>query len=559
MIVEASIRGLIGGATYGDADMDFFTADPVTAVGVVEPAFPSTSGSLVSPSPTTLPSEVVVAVRSFTGDFYYRVWAIPLTLRAQNPRVGTPIPFFIWNAFPDPYTNDLTTITASGDETITLSVSAPSTFTAVEMREVTVTINNTDVNEIDAEFLFTFELGSAEFNFLATVLEFIFMRPDPPIGEKWEWLTDVLRSWGGKEQRVALRNYPRRFIDYQLAVENEADRREQYRRWHKSINIDVMMPLFQYAGTVTQTAPLGSSTLTLDLSSVDIRDGEPAVLVHPGNEQGELVIVDTVGPGTVTLQAPLTFDVPAGMILSPAHRGRVNNNTGVKMRSVTGNVDLNAQVFDDRATLVRPSATVTVDTYQSIPVLDRRPLAEGDVGELFDGGFQDIDYDTGAQERKSAWAHPVFAGTRNYLVQRVLEPDEMDWWRLFLEGCKGQQNPFLLPTFREDLTAISEPLPGGSELVVAEGYYVDDLFPYETYKRLEIELSDGSLLRTAVTDALLEEDGSATLTLLEPFGVATDIVRVSFLNLARLASDTVEWQHDHLVSTVEIKIKAIDQ
>lgn len=559
MLVEATLLALVGGTPYGDTDMDFPNGDPVTALALLDAPLPSAPGALVSASPTTLPSETTAPVRVFTGDFYYRVWVIPLTLRAQNPRVGTPIPFFIWNAFPDPYTNDLTGIAASGADTLTLSVTAPSTFRAVEMREVTVTINSTDVNEIDADYTFTFELGTADFNFLATVLQFIFMRPDPPIGEKWEWLTDVLRSWGGEEQRVALRNYPRRFIDYQLAVESEADRREQYWRWHKSINIDILMPLFQYGGTLTQTAPLGSSTLYLDLSSVDVRAGEPAVLVHPGNEQGELVIVETVGVGSVELQAPLTFEAPAGMILAPAHRGRVKNSMGVKMRSITGNVDLSAQLFDDRSTLVRPSSTAVVDAYQSIPILDRRPLADGDVGELFDGGFQDMDYDTGAQERKSAWAHPVFAGTRSYLVQRVLDPGEMDWWTLFLEGCKGQQNPFLLPTFRQDLTATVEPLPGSSQLMVAEGYYVDDLFPYETYKRLEIELSDGSVLRSAVTEAVLEEDGTANLTLLETFGVATDIVRISFLNLARLGSDTVEWQHDHLVSAVEIKIRAIDQ
>lgn len=559
MLVEPAILALVGGTTYGDTDMDFPNGDPVTALAAIDAPFPSISGSIVSASPTALPSETTAMVRAFTGDFYYRIWVIPLTLRAQNPRVGIPIPFYIWNAFPEPDTNDLTGIASVGADTLTLSVSAPTTFRAVEMRQVTVTINSTDINEISASFTFTFEQGDADFFFLATVLEFIFMRPDPPISEKWEWKTDIMRVWSGLEQRVALRSYPRRYVDYRLLVESEADRRDQHWRWHRSANIDIMMPLFQYGSMLTATSPLGSSTLYMDMGPVDIRASEPAVLVNPGTEQGELVIVDTVNVNGVTLQSPLTFEASRGMIFAPAHRGRVSNNTGIKMSAVHGSVDINAQVFDERSTLERPSSTAILATYQSLPILNRRPLAKGDVGELFDGGHQDMDYDTGVQERKYSWAHPVFGGTRAFLVQRMLDPDEMDWWRAFLEACRGQQNPFLLPTFREDLTPIKEPLPGSSQLTVAEGYYADDMFPHETYKRLEIELSDGSLLRTAVTDAVLETDGTATLTLLESFSTVTEIARVSFLNLARLGSDTVELEHDHLVSIVEMRIRAIDQ
>lgn len=558
MICEGVIQALMGGTPYGDSDIDFFTGDPVDIQETFLGAQGSADGALLILNPTTMPDAGGAPVRSMTGDFYYRIWVVPRILRAQNPKVGVPIPFNIWNAYPED--NTLTLITATGDDTLELSITEPVTFREIEFKEVTVTITSATLNNITANYVFDFDLGQGEFDFLAQIVEFMNIRPDVPVKEVWRWLTDLMRAWKGNEQRIALRTYPRKEIEYQLLIEDEAQRRDFYTRWYRSLGNEIVIPMFQYGGYVTETAEIGSSTLYVNMSGVDIRDGESAIVVDPRTEAGEFVTVQTVNEDSVTLLAPLTFQIKAGMIFAPAHRSRLNDKTGLQMRAITGKVSVKADVYEDRDTLPRPEADITLETFDGYPVLHLRPLAEQDVPEMFERGFETLDNQVGKPVDKKSWDHAFVSGNRQWLVDRELTPASMDWWRTFLQAAQGKQNPFLMPTFREDLTMAAPAASGAASIIVAEQDYVTEYFPYETYKRLELEATDGTITRTLVTGAELLDNGTVLLNIREPLTAEVDTYkRISFLNLTRLDSDTVEWSHDHLYSTVEFPVRTIDQ
>lgn len=560
MLLEGIILALSGSTPYGDADMTFFDGSAVTAQGLMEEPIPGPFSAIVTPSTTTLPNETTVPVRGFVGDFYYRIWVIPRTLYATNPRIGVPIPFHIWNAFPEPPINVLTAIAGTGDDNLSLDLAAPEDFRAIEYREIGVTILNNLEPEISAEYEFTFNQGSALFNFLATVVQFISMRPDVPVKEKWSWLTEIIRAWDSGEQRIALRTYPRKKISYQLLVQDEDDRREQYDRWYRSVGFDLMIPSYQYATVVTAPASVGATKIFLDPTRLDVRDGESIIILDPQTEEAIFTTVATVELDGLELASPLGAAVGGHYLVAAIHRGRVPDRTGLQMRTVYGHVKVDAEIFDwdTRLSLSRPNSLATLTTFDGLNVLDRRPLAESDVGELFERGHEVLDNLVGKSDIKSSWPHAFPLGPRQFIVHRETDPAEMDWWRDFLDAARGRQNPFLMSTYRPDLTVAQEPTPGISTLLISEGRYVADYFPHPAFQRVEIELVDGSLLRAVVQDAELNPDGTALLTLSENFGAVTDIVRVSFLNLARLNDDDVEWEHDHIYSWVEIQVRAVD-
>lgn len=557
MIVDAIISALDGGTPYGDTDMAFFGGAPTT-YGPVDDPTPSTDSAIATPATTALPDETTVPVRDFAGDFYYRIWAVPLVLEATNPRIGTPIPFHIWNAYPEP--NTLTAIGSTGAATLSLDISAPSVFRPIEYRLVNVTILNNDVVEILADYEFTFTEGETPFTFIATVVQFLHFRPDVPVKEVWSWLTDVLTAWDGGEQRISLRGYPRKKLSYSILVADEDERREHFDRWYKSVGFDLVMPTFQYATFAAQPASIGDPKIFLDPVAMDIRDGENIVVLDPHTEEAFFATVATVDIDGLTLDSPLTSEVRTNMIVAPAHRSRVSDRTGIRMRSVHGSVSIEAQVYDydTRSGLTRPNNLATLPMFDGLPVLGKRPLAENDVPELFERGFDELDNAVGRPEQKTTWPHAFLQGGREYMIHRETDPEDMDYWRVLLDYADGKRNPFLLPTFRKDLTAVSNPLAGSGSLNIIEGRYVTDYFPFNTFKRIEVEMTDGSIVRAVVQTAEVNPDGTATLTLSENFGTVTTIYRISFLLLARLNSDDVELEHDHIDSFIAIQVRAID-
>lgn len=558
MIVETIIQALDGGTPYGNTDMDFFTASPAIHGGG-EASFPSINGVRATPAPTALAAETTAPARGFAGDFYYRIWAVPLVLQVTNAQVGVPIPFYLWNAYPE--ANTLTAIGSTGAGSLSLDITPPSAFTAIEYREVNITILNNLTPEIDADFDFIFTLGATPFRFLAVVVQFLNFRPDVPIKETWSWLTDILVARNSGEQRIALRGYPRKHLSYQILVADENERREQYDRWYRSVAFDLIMPVFQYATVVTADAAIGATKIFLNPVTLDLRNGEAAIIVDPRTETSMFVSVATLDADGVTLTAPLTQAVARNMILAPAHRSRVANQTGLRMRALHGSVQIEANMLDSdtRSALTRPNNLATLTTFDGYTVLNLRPLAEADVPELMERDLETLDNQTGIPDINTAWPHAFPLGQRQFLVNRELAPIEMDFWRKFGDAVVGMREPFLHSTYRPDLTQVINPTTGSSTLRIIEGRYATDYHPHNTFKRIEIEMVGGSILRRVVQDADLEADGTATLVLSAAFGAVTSINRISFLNLVRLNSDDIELEHQHLYSWVDISIRAVDR
>lgn len=524
----------------------------------IDQLLPGDPGSDVNPDIWVDAAVTAGMTRGFVADFYFRIWIFPEVLEVANPRLNTDIPFLIWNAFP--YENNLTDIGLTDADGLELDVAPGAEFQPIELRTINLQITPSAPIQIDAVFDFIFDDGSALFYFSANIADFVQMVPDPPVQEVWAWLTDIISARNGREQRIALRDTPRRSIRYGFLLENEAERRRQYNRWFKSLSTRLVLPYYQYATPLTAAVASGGGKLFFDPARTDLRDGEFALVYDNLSEQGFLVKLALIETDGATLDAPILFDATTDMIIAPAFTSRLADRTGFEMQKVTGKITIQGESLVSRAEFSRPGSEAIIPTFDGLPVMNIRPISVGDNPETFDANYEVIDGRTGVQDIFTAWLHTEVIMTRKWTIRRLQNPGEMDWWRDFLDLAKGQQNPFLIPTWFADLAVASPPTESTTQLIIAGTDYASLYFPHETFKRLQIETAAGLIWRKVLSTAD-NGDGTTTLELSLPFGATpadVQITKVSFLNIVRLASDSVTLVHERIRTQIELTTRTID-
>ena len=235
-------------------------------------------------------------------------------------------------------------------------------------------------------------------------------------------------------------------------------------------------------------------------------------------------------------------------------------------RWIQGAVDMLSLLI--RATWkLRPGATRTVDMLGSLPLLNRRPLSGAN--EDFEFERELIDNSTGQRDLNSSHLHPRVVGNRSFLVQRVNDPDEMDYWRSLFDTVRGSHGTFLLSTFFPDLTLEgTQVIPDeASQFIIQEGEFVSQFNTYDTWNNIELtygEARSGNSLRTQhqITSASINGDRTATLgfTPAIPPGPEYEgqISKISFLMRCR-ATDTIAWRHFANYSVVSFGITSTDE
>jgi len=545
---------LVGSISRHEAPYD--VAFPATITPLETMLGAAVAGSTALPSLVT-PSGIDAGYMPTPWDFWYnRIWVIPGELTPLNPRRNTDIPFSIMNAYE--HSNTLNTIGTSGATGLTLDISASEVFGSLEIHPVNLQIGATAPNEIDATFTFTFTDGEGELHFVATVSDFVVMFPDDPVVETLSWKTDIMVGFDGTEQRVALRTAPRRNVEFSFIID-QAERRTQYRRWHRSIGNRLVVPFYWYAARLTADASSGATRIYFDPDTTDLRDGDYLIIANPMTYEGQLVTATTIEVDGATLNSPLTADAAEGDFVAPGFDCRMIDRTGLAMKHVTGAVTYKVETLTPRVPFARPGSAASITTFDGYDVLDVEPVAPGDSDEEFNVNYEIFDGETGVTDIDQAWLHPSVSGVRQFRVARETEGGIMDYWRDFLDARLGRQGVFLMPTWLEDLELESMP-DGSNQLVLADDEYVAELFPYETYKRLAI-FSDAGVAYRAVSSAVANGDGTATLFLDSPYGATADeqaVYRVSFLNLVRLGEDSVKFTHQQDRSYLELKFMTVD-
>lgn len=498
---------------------------------------------------------------NFFRDYYFRIHVDPLELDLQTVASSQTRQFTVWNAYP--YTTaNLDDILVSNPVGIEISGQAtPYAMPPLQELIYEITVGVSGPPNINVQIQFDFSNVSDPLPILITgtrAVKFDII-PEVPLTEVWEWLSDNIVATDGTEQRIALRGEVPR-VESQLKV--IFDTVEEIRRFYASVLASVgrlWLPEYQYATRITAPSLTGELTIYFDETATDIRDAEYVLIQTPAI--AALVEIDTVSAGSATLTSQLLFDIPQGSLIMPGSPALIGNETSLDRYPVNnvGETNISARLTRQRSQLTRPGSAVVLPTFLGVPVIEKRPLADQLVRDAVSTGQISIDNQTGLPDIVSRWDYSRIGGPRSFKVNRMLAPDEMDYWKTVLAYLRGQARKAWMPTYRTDLALAVMPSDATTSYTVEGTEYAEKIWPIITHRYVEIETA-GGIHRTEILGASVS--GASTILLFAdalPTGAAwQDVKRISYLLPVRLSDDKVEWKHYGLESILNVAIRTAE-
>jgi len=351
--------------------------------------------------------------------------------------------------------------------------------------------------------------------------------PRPDARENVEWLTDVLVSEDGSEERTEMRDAPTQEFGYRYFVPPAMVRSVNnmlYGARSLQWNIPVW-PQVQNVGAITA----GASTITCETRYSEFRAGS-LVMLWQSPTHFQILQMTSVASHTVLNLTDVT-EAFSNAWLTPVRIGYISRSPKRDFDGANSIVDLTFSVEDvEELTVAAPDQYLSEDVY-----LDPGMLSGGGLVEQLEARFDVFDEQLGPVSYMSPW---------NYIkparVHRMIAEDAAEAWaiREFLHRRKGRSVGFWQPSFEADLKVMDS-----GAITSAISVERDE---YDTYagdrSNLAFETTAGSWLLRAVTNTTFLGGGELQLTLSSSLGGidASTIKRICFLGFKRLSSDRAE-------------------
>lgn len=350
------------------------------------------------------------------------------------------------------------------------------------------------------------------------------------------WVTDVMKSWSGMEQRVSLNRWPRLRFDFAAKLTDAENRR----LLSELAGSAASAPVFLLGMAHEDMSIVSSAGTAITVPSLALCDwaqpGRRVVVVSPSGSTVDGVIQSASGV-TITTTTDLSATATPGSGIMPACPVYLDGDQAFgRYRTKMGTWSLVARAERPFA-VPTMGVGATVTTYDGLPVWDlgnatnfaAQPLRSGvdlvDMGGRIGalGNFTEVN-----------WGRALVVAGRGRA--------DWQWLKAFLDAVRGQQMPFLLPTGRPDLVVASGDASGGTVIVQGPPTtdapdYVNDWFPSLAHRRLRLLKADGTAAYRTITGAIDNGNGTQTLTL--DSALAGALSRLEFLETVRLDSDDV--------------------
>lgn len=361
------------------------------------------------------------------------------------------------------------------------------------------------------------------------------------IRERLEWLTDVLASVTGVEQRRGLRLSPRRSLEFDLLHERQA-RSFLDLMLRANGGGEWMLPLWHDTGRLAEDAVATVTTsLAVDTTYREFLDGGLALIGADDPLVYEVVQIDSVADAALSLAAAVSKDWPAGAKIYPMRRGRLDDQPKLKLH--TSRVGQTTVQFNlTRANDWAGAASLT--SYAGLPVLETPPEWSEPVDVTLARLLDQAENEFGLAFFADA-AGRAFSG-QQYRWQLDGRAEHAAF-RDLLYTLQGRRTPLWTPTFAEDLTLGAPALSGATAIEVMLCGFELSGAPFVGREHIRIERVDGAPLHRKITGVgtpgsvdterlLIDSPLPAALTV-------EDVVRISFMDVSRLDQDAIEIHH----------------
>lgn len=411
---------------------------------------------------------------------------------------------------------------------------------------------------IDGTLDFTTSVDPVSIAITGTRVVMMAFEPSGAIQETLEFVTDILRSANGKEQRIRVRNYPRQILDYNFLMPEEEERRKAevfLYKWHPQV---FGVPIWFESKRLTAAATAGDTTIYLDTAYSDFRVGS-LLIVWSDFETFDALEISAVTATSITLSSALVYSHPIRSKVMPLRTGitkqeisgdkyPVNLHTFAMKFFITDN---EVDIGDDSAFSFHNSKTM-FDDPNWIPRETNTDTLKNVVHR--------IDNKVGSAIQFSDWDNSHFISSKGFFCRNPQATWEM---RQILHALAGRQKSFYLPTFYEDMVINQNIVNGTSVMDIDNIGYTDFIGASEPNKSLYMVLNDGTIITRQVTGSTVIDSTTERLTVDSPWSQAiniTDVRIISYLRLGRFANDRFVINHNNSgQSTLKATVQGVIQ
>ncbi len=356
--------------------------------------------------------------------------------------------------------------------------------------------------------------------------------------ETLEWMTDILRSPTGAEQRRSLRPFPRRTFEFSIALQG-ADRAFFNNLIFAHGAHDWYLPMWHDAHSLDADVPFENFFLPCSTAAGNFEVGELLLVTQGDSRKYDLVEVLSLSSEGINVFEPVDNAWQAGTQIYPVRLARLTEQPTPRRES---NSTITSQIRFRLAEVSKGAATFDgLDIYRDAYVLSIPP----DDRETLDTGYERI-----LEELDNLTAIPII-----YDSAALAFPVQKHSWTLngraehksfisLIYALRGKAQPIWLPTYFEDFNLADDVAVGDTFLRVKNVGYTATGGPRESRRDIAIELLDGTRIyrRIIASSVVGDEEVLAVDSPLPAFAISM-VARISLMALSRLNQDQIEINH----------------
>lgn len=359
------------------------------------------------------------------------------------------------------------------------------------------------------------------------------------VTERLSWLTDVLQSETGAEQRRRLREQPRQYLVASFI--NHGRNRNLMDAFLTGVGPnECLVPLWFYEETVDAGLPAATVDVFGDYKDVPLRVNDTVIIRAPGDLfDFEVNVIKAYSDSNIELRYGLQKDYPTGTTITPMRRARVELTAEIgQLTDQVGTAQLQFSIIEDPTIFEKWAAPVYPAT--GLRVFNLNPnyrdvaFTYGSMAQFFDsqvGGIS-MAYPGGQSQQ---WEKLSFHITGRSAMRSFVE---------MLHTMNGKWKTFHLPTYRDEFELIQDIRTNdGAIRVYPSGYAMYGQHLQNGRRHIMIELFDGRIMyNTIISSRTMKGEEWLFLAETLPNIAKSNVRRVCYMPESRLDVDSIEFQ-----------------
>lgn len=372
-----------------------------------------------------------------------------------------------------------------------------------------------------------------------------------PIIERLEWRTDVLLAYDGSEQRIALRQTPRRYFEFGFLVPTLIERQKLEAAISANGSQAWDLPIWTDSTPCTSAISHGDVVVYADTIGRDFVAGGKALLLAT-NGNSLIINISTLTDTQLNLSSAVVGAWPLETAVIPLRTAYLEQSQQISRFTGSAIYGVVRFLCDDISTW----STATETEYRDYSILTTASNWSQDITTDYQRKMQIVDFGVGGIYRDDESSLPVFIQSHHFVLdsrQKITD------FRKFLYSRRGRLNALWVPTFMPDLT-----------FVALSSVYLDvvnidytTLYNQSINRRdIRIELTNGNVYYRRIVASTVISGTVERLTLDSVLGVsltAADVEKISFMMFGRLDTDAIElaWSYGDYVD-VKLNFRSVN-